>query len=1312
MRKLHYLTSALAAKAAGSAKMLATGAMLLLAGATAVAASPNAPYIYWPAGESGAAVISGLSNNGAYGVATVQDYSDSETGSSEPVGAVVYDMTAHKSTTLTPMRSRCSANDVTNDGSIVVGSLNGQPAVARRGDNGSYSWNVINYNKGDKITYFSYVDEVNRTVTISGGTIRAVTPDGKYAVGTVTTDQDMNFERGMMWDLEKNEVIDLPVRLEDAGWPMDLDGSFRKYTQQTRFDQISDDGRYILVTNGFSFTSTVMFVYDRQEQKEIYINYTDGDLTQLRNPGYGELSMPAPTRTMSPNGQYVVGAITKLGTESTRPFMFNVTTGELKVYDDAAWDGYVPYAVNSNGMMVVSNHMIGFDSDAYVLVDDYLFPLRNIYQDAYGMNLNSNNLEYTGIPTLISEDGKTIVCVTYQTQTYAAQFKESINDAVERLDLLGSYSVNPASGIRMAQVRSIDVSFDFPISVDGSRSKEVQILDKNGNVVRSALSGSGVSAIGNTMTLTFMVTKLEEDQDYTVKIPAEIAWVTNHPSSKSPEIVLSYTGRDGTKPAKVETIYPASGASLPNLDINDNPVMVTFDIPVYNATDMDNRKFAHLYVDDNQEPYATLYIDVDTYTHRMLIFPPATLPLYKNSEYRIEVPAGAVGDVSGGCLNEAFTINYSGSYVPELGDGQFLFKSDCDNYENLIFYEGDHGEPVAPYNEWGFTADTTPWSVVAEDESSADMAFLSHSCYEDGRQADDWVILPQLKIPSDTQTVLTFDGQGYKKNKQDYLKVYVYESNIKYNQQMSADVIADIRANGDLIFNEIMDPGASEAYFTGDWTHVVLDLTKYAGKNIYICFVNDNQNQSAVIIDNIRVMQNMDAYITITGQPNVVAKDSAPVKGILSVVSELETYNSLTMNLLDGSGNTVSTISENRKFASGDNYNFEFPKELPLELGKENAYTIEYYLDDTKLSHDGVIRNLMFEPLKRIVIEEVTGRDCQFCPEGHAMMEILQSRYGQQIVPVALHCYNGSDPKGTNMLSYVNSVFGSTSAPQARVNRRSITGPMVSDGTNFYESAANFPGVANTWLDEVVEELAIPTYMEMELIPNDINSFARVNYTVNVKSALDLKAQNIRVLAMLLEDGLVDYQVNGVYSNASPLLGEWGRGGKYAQATVYPVTFHNVARGYWGESVNGAAYGSDGQRLIPNNLTAGETYSFEIEMNVPNNVEDLQKCKLAVILLDENNNNKVVNAAVKVTANEVEEIIDELGGALALVQNGSEIIASAAGDLQVAVFSLDGRMLRMESGNGLVSIDLGDYQGMVIVKATANGQTVTGKFMN
>ena len=1240
---------------------LAFGLML---GASAFAQQDLKPDIFFPDPSNGACLY-GISDNGEWGVANQEA---GESGFAEFSGAVLFDLRTipAKKTNLTKGQSFGSAYDVTDDGLAVVGSVNRKPAVFKFED-GEWKAHVLPIPDREFRVRNVYTDSYD-TYKLNGGEVFSVTPDGKYGVGMVGCNEYIQIEVGCMWNLETYEMIPLPgLGLENSSF--------------SRLTEISADGRYVLArAGGYK-------LYDRETGKSIS----------------SRVGLDIYAQGLSPNGRYLSGVVSRGDFDYAA--YYDVQEDKLTVIDGDANADAVAWTTTNDGVPLVSRPHISPYADGYVWHDGFMYSFEEILTQVYGINLRNYNIDNTGKPFQVSADGRTIVMLIGPGDSYVLRLKEDIRDAVERVDLFKGWTASPTPGIKMTSIGTVTINFKHPVVADEMASSMISLLDSKGNVVANPLANGGVTTKNNTLTIQFRTRTMNPDEEYTLRIPAGTISINGREKSKNVEMNLKYIGRENV-PVKPTDITPKDGAAIATIDLNENPIVVTFDNQVkVNVPLGGERPVATFYIDDETTPVAYANMDVDLYTgNKLVVFPASTVPLYKGSEYKVVIPQGAVVDMSGNGASEEIVVNYTGTYVPQLGDEKYLFYSDCNDYTNWLFYDGDHGTPTAEYAAMFFEADTTPWAVVMETETSTDMSFGSHSCYTDGRASDDWVTTRQILIPEDGETYLAFDSQSYRRLKQDYLKVYVYENNTILNS-LNASIISDIKKNADLVYNDLQSPGATEAYLTGEWTHNVIDLTPYAGKSVYICFHNDNQNQSMVIIDNVEVVKEVKAFLTLRNETSLVNASDVNIWGMLSVSSEMADYHNVNMTLKDGNGNTVSTISEsglNLKY--GDAYNFRFPDNLKLEAGVENPYTISYTLDGDALEYNGVIRNLTFRPTKRVVIEEFTGRDCQFCPGGLVTMEHIEGLFGNQVIPIALHCYNGSDPKGVNVMGYWE-FTGMNGAPQARINRGPVAGPLYQTANGYVNTGADIPdNVTNEklWKDYVVEELQEPALMDITLSPNESRG-NNLNFTAKIRSAISLTDQNLRVFGVLLEDGLTDYQVNAYYATSDPLLGEWGKDGIYGQATVYPYIFNNVARSVWGQSYNGTP------GLLPTVINSSEEYEINISIQVPNNVVDVANCKLVVMIIDENTG-KVINAARSMSLTGLDSMKGETADMNVDILNG-EINVTAGEPVNAMVYTPSGVLLASANGEGQFSINLNGYKGIAIVKVTGADASVTKKLM-
>lgn len=1176
------------------------GMLLLLpyAEATGSESSPKAEIINPTPGRMPS--IGAMSSNGHYA------WIDGE----------LYDMTASPIAVI----DNVSGSAITDDGRYIVRQGHESPALY---DRIAGSWLELPCPDG-----------------YTSGSIQTVTPDGRHALGSVSGPGKSDY---CVWDVTAGTtdiITGLPER------------DMQNEPNRARIRSISPDGRFLLGGVSTQFLLPIhncSFVYDRTTHTYEIIGFDEkeGDPYPPGDWNYGdpvwdswlEGLLFTSDASFTPDSKWIVGTAyiredipgSYFGNEFRCVYRYDLSKKKSMIlYDQMSERDMECFAGGLDGILYAHTPALNPYAFGRVRHGNLYYPLEDILLQEYGLDLADHGIQNSGKTVSASADGRLLVQINSPESLYILRLSEPMADVIQNIDLLARHEVSPASGTAMTTIGEVVVKFQRDITVSPSAWRNTTLSDSKGNIVARALQSGGLSADGTELHIRFRTFTMEKGETYTVSIPEGAVRLAADESMSSAPIEFHYIGR-GSDPVAITDITPADGSAIPSLDLNNYPLVAYFDADVKLAGT--GAHYASLRATDEDEPFASLNILAASSgdLNRILAYPVGTVNLYAGSEYELIIPAGTVTDLSGNGLNEEIILHYTGTYVRPQAEGNVLFESDCNDYSGFLFYEGDHLTPLAEVASMGFSADYHPWMVVRESNESTDMAFGSHSMYVGGGRSDDWVTTEQIYIP-DGSAYLEFDSQSWRKEASDRLKVYVYERRNNINL-LSESIIEDIRANGVLIYDELQSPGENEETLTGEWTHNILPLADFEGKYVYICFLNDNENQSMVIIDNIAVRREMTVGIDIISPSSVVALEEGAVRGNVVVYSPLDVYSSISLTLRDAEGNSVSEISENGlALSAGSVFSFSFQTPLPLTVGEENRYTVDVILAgtdsegqpaETTVSYAGYIRSLAFRPERRVVLEEYTGRDCPNCPRGIQMVSELHRQYPDNFIPIAIHTYSG-DPKGRNVQEYSSFLqCDQVGAPSGRVNRRMISSPMYYDSQKgcyiARQHELSYDETLYLWADEVESELAEPVFLALESEVTDYDS-GQVNVTSRIRSALNLRNQNIRVFAVLLEDGLSDYQCNGMGSFDDPLLGPWGKGGAYADSYVFDYTFNHVARTTWGQYFNGTPM------LVPADITAGEEYSVDFSIQVPSNVENIENCHVAVMLIDANTE-RVVNAS-------------------------------------------------------------------------------------
>lgn len=1215
-------------------------------------------------------IINALSDNGAWGVAQTASNTD---GDIRPIGGRLLKIgDPNSNVTITHSSGLASVADVTDDGRVVVGSAADRPAYW---SSETKKWTLLKL-----------------PATFTGGELRAVTPDGRYAVGMVSRGDEYSFWP-VAYDLTTGATLSMP-KLPTR----DISGYDQ---QQNALTAISPDGRYVLGSLSTSYLGDcASYVYDRETDTYKYIGF--------RETSSGRFTPEVPNLnfidggSMSPNGRYVGGfaymAVPIPGSEFAQEnyvsYVYDIQTQAFKVYDAAADVDVACFSVTNEGTVLAGSPAQSPASTCMIRRGKYYYSLEQILKQVYGIDLEARTgFSVSGKPCFVTSDSRTFVLYPTTSTSYVVRFKEDLLELCSRINLLGDYSITPAEGSRFATMRSVAVTFGRNVELAGDPAR-IELIDASGAKVRGALSAS---VEGNKATISFRSTKLEADKQYTVKIPAGMFAIAGDTEVTSKVITVSYTGRENT-PVAVTAMYPEEGAAFARLDATSNPMLFAFDADLA----LTGEKMGALYREGDPAPLTEIAFLVSG--DKMMAYPVANQYLFSGSDYRVEIPAGVVTDLTGSGLNEAITVHYKGTYVRTVqGDSKYLFRDECNNFENVMVYEGDHNKPADIPQAWGFqNGDQYPWWVTREDENSTDMCFTSHSMYSPAGKSDDWLCVPQIFVPDD-KCYLVFDAQSYLASASDSLKVVVYESD-ELIGTLTSTVVERMRSEGKTIYNERQSPGASEDKLSGDWRHNVISLEEFAGKNVYIAFVNENRNQSAVFVDNIEVMRDVKFLTSFTTAERVVGRESVKVEGVVTVTSEIDTYKSASLVLKDGAGTEIDRIERSGlELGNGSRLEFAFEKELPLTVGKANKYSVGVTLGDETVAASGVVKNLAFSPTQKVVLEEFTGATCGNCPLGIVAIENLEHLFGERFIPLTLRCYN-NDKLGIGVQNYA-AFLNLQAAPSGVINRSAIYSPMAagqdaSGQENYFFSAE---GVTTdgaqaepTWLDIVRKEFDNQADAQISAVSSYDEKSGVVRVECTVMSALDMNNQSISLFGVVSEDKVETYQYNYFYQQPFAIMGEWGKDGAYAKSVVYPYMAMDVARGAYGTTFNGTG------GLIPSTLEAGKEYKASIAMPLPATVLNASNCKITVMMIDANTN-RVINAdrvALNGTSGVEEVVAQHQDVEIATV--GDSIVAAGEGRVALEVYDIAGRLAGRSEGEGSAAVALPQSKGIVIARAVSS----------
>lgn len=1137
------------------------------------------------------ASLEGLSDNGKWAVGYGKSVLN-ETGYSFPI---LYNVESEELTSLFTQNegetlSRMMACDVSDDGEVIAGQYNSKPAIYRRSTG---KWELLPFDE----------------TTWTAGECSQITPDGKYGLGTLEADERMKATIAY-WDLTGDTPV--AVDLENMPKPIPLEGVMDSAYQQIYATELSTDGR--------SFTGLVMFsfggwpfVYNLDSKSWMAFSY---DVTEIDDTHY-QFDYKTFDGYSIGRGKYlhgtpyIVGGASKEGTEA----MYYLNPSDFSISFEDGKGGWFD-AIDTTGTFYSSEEVAFVARNWIFKVDKYWYDFRDVCKQVWDLDwqkdVTRDEYGLSGTFRAVSDDGLVIIADDYASSPYDSfviQLPQPLCEVTPQVDLLWSNTVTPANNSSFGILKEVKVKFDRNIDILGDYNS-VQLMDEEGNLIANSISLSHYIDDSQTMLATFRNRRLESGKTYTVVFPENSVCVSGDMERSNKEIRITYVGRPSAPVAPI-AVAPQPSSQISRINASSNPIAVTFDSYISPVENEAGRLMLYR-INDRNEREEICQLSGSISNNVLSIYPVMEQLLAKGSFYQVVIEANTLCDMSGADPNEEFVIDYEGAYVPEPSVGSVVFTDNFDtglSSENWMLYDGDQLTPNSEMGSWGFY-ESLPWWVARDDVSSTDMAAVSHSMYTPAGKSDDWLVTKRLYI-SDPTFTLSFKGQSYRNGYEDKLKVYVYASDDIYTA-LTQSIVDPIRYYGDLVFEEILSPGTYEDTLEGDWTEYLIKLDKYEGQNIYIAFVNDNRNESAIFIDDVLVSRDAKiSFINLTPE-SVLAAEDVEVSGILALESKTETYKGYTINLLDSYGNIVSTLSNpNEEINEGWSLEFTMTDRLKTQVGKINNYALDITTGDYNEITEASVMNLAVATNKKVVIEEYTGQGCPNCPLGHAALEWIEQDFPGKVIPLAIHTYPG-DNFSTPQALELQEALGMNAAPTARINRLPVSNPMtISDkGDYLYKNAG-------LWYDYVVAELSEFAPADIEITNVDFNG---EEYTVDmeVTYALDMENQNVNILTVISENNLQGVQVNNRYTVENPALREWGAGGEFGQPAVAYV-YSDVVRTWAGTTYNGTG------GFIPATIESGKTYSATVKVPDISQIANNDNTDVTVMLIDAETG-RVINA--------------------------------------------------------------------------------------
>ena len=558
-------------------------------------------------------------------------------------------------------------------------------------------------------------------------------------------------------------------------------------------------------------------------------------------------------------------------------------------------------------------------------------------------------------------------------------------------------------------------------------------------------------------------------------------------------------------------------------------------------------------------------------------------------------------------------------------------------------------------------------------ESGAANYYAASACRykeEEGvelKPSDDWLIIPAVWIRGNEAT-LSWRGMSVKN---------------RLDEGAGYEVLVSTTGNTPEDFTEAAIFSITEESLS-EWTTHEVDLSAYHGKHIYIAFHNNSAQGEILAIDDIVVNGHKGVCdVAVTTGKYSYGVEQLDVKLCVTSYSEVP-ITDMTLYYRHGDDVITQTLT-GLSIAKYDTYNFTFDTPIQAAFGDTVYYAVGAVVNGVEQDEiECTTMMYMFELTRKIVVEEGTGLWCSYCPAGIVAMEVLEEKYPEQFIGMALH-YNDQMGVDEYVLDLEFDGF-----PSAWVNRRYyIDYPMVLvEDENGKEEYVTTNGGMETYFVQAMEEVSPIDVAITGVALKD----GQITVDATVRSAMNISGTQFQLAYVIVEndvweDGYV--QVNG-YAGEDAVIGGW----ELLPGIVTDRPCQHVVR-YIHDGYQGVA------GILPAELKCGEEYKSTQTFDLPSNILDIKNVEVVVMVVDMTTG-EVMNAAeISATAGINQAVADD--AAVCYAADGAIYVGlSSQVAADVAVYNAAGSLVEMQRVVGNASITI-DHPGMYIVKVTCNG---------
>ena len=225
---------------------------------------------------------------------------------------------------------------------------------------------------------------------------------------------------------------------------------------------------------------------------------------------------------------------------------------------------------------------------------------------------------------------------------------------------------------------------------------------------------------------------------------------------------------------------------------------------------------------------------------------------------------------------------------------------------------------------------------------------------------------------------------------------------------------------------------------------------------------------------------------------------------------------------------------------------------------------------------------------KNVVIEEYTGINCGYCPDGHRIVKEYEEANPGRVFGINVHAGGYAAMYTTQWGTALMNQTGLQGFPSGTVNRHVFSGSVTALGRGEFVSAGN-------------QILAQQSFVNVAAQAT-IDATART-MTVNVEAyyTADAETASNKLNVVLVQDSIIGPQ-SGASGNPSQVTSD----GQY----IHMSMLRDMITGQWGEDITAPA----GSSVIPAGTLVQRTYTYSVPGSISNELVKLGHLRLIVFI--------------------------------------------------------------------------------------------------